>query len=166
MLSLKIGVQLFYNVVLVSTVQRSESAICIHISPLFWISFSALTLFLGNLALLAAESQHHFQTGQYQKTSQGMVASLCVSFSGQENLFHSSTPQQTSFSVSWVRTVTQSPSLTNCWKKEWDPLWLASANSSQTSWPEDIFILLKIIEDLKELWFIWVIAASLYNIRN
>ena len=34
-----IGVQLFYNVVLVSTVQRSESAICIHISPLFWISF-------------------------------------------------------------------------------------------------------------------------------
>ena len=34
-----IGVQLYYNVVLVSTVQRSESAICIHISPLFWISF-------------------------------------------------------------------------------------------------------------------------------
>ena len=29
----------FYNVVLVSAVQRSESAICIHISPLFWISF-------------------------------------------------------------------------------------------------------------------------------
>ena len=34
-----IGVQLFYNVVLVSTVQQSESAMCIHISPLFWISF-------------------------------------------------------------------------------------------------------------------------------
>ena len=29
-----IGVQLLYNVVLVSAVQRSESAICIHISPL------------------------------------------------------------------------------------------------------------------------------------
>ena len=34
-----IGVQLLYNVVLVSAVQQSESAICIHISPLFWISF-------------------------------------------------------------------------------------------------------------------------------
>ena len=34
-----IGVQLLYNVVLVSTVQQSESAIHIHISPLFWISF-------------------------------------------------------------------------------------------------------------------------------
>ena len=35
-----IGVQLLYNVVFVSTVQQSESTICIHISPLFWISFS------------------------------------------------------------------------------------------------------------------------------
>ena len=34
-----IGVQLLYNVVLVSTVQQSESGVCIHISPLFWISF-------------------------------------------------------------------------------------------------------------------------------
>ena len=34
-----IGVQLLYNVVLVSAVQQSESAICIHISTLFWISF-------------------------------------------------------------------------------------------------------------------------------
>ena len=34
-----IGVQLLYNVVLISTVQQSESAICIHISSLFWISF-------------------------------------------------------------------------------------------------------------------------------
>ena len=34
-----IGVQLLYNVVLVSAVQQSESAICIHISPVFWISF-------------------------------------------------------------------------------------------------------------------------------
>ena len=34
-----IGVQLLYNVVLVSTVQQSESAIRINISPLFWISF-------------------------------------------------------------------------------------------------------------------------------
>ena len=31
-----IGVQLLYNVVLGSTVQQSESAICIHISPLFF----------------------------------------------------------------------------------------------------------------------------------
>ena len=34
-----IGVELFYNVVLVFTVQESESAICIHISPLFQILF-------------------------------------------------------------------------------------------------------------------------------
>ena len=33
-----IRVQLFYNVVLVSTVQQSESAIHIHISSPFWIS--------------------------------------------------------------------------------------------------------------------------------
>ena len=33
-----IGVQLLYNVVLVSAVQHSESAICTHISSLFWIS--------------------------------------------------------------------------------------------------------------------------------
>ena len=32
-------VWLLYNVVLVSAVQQSESAIRIHISPLFWISF-------------------------------------------------------------------------------------------------------------------------------
>ena len=31
-----IGVQLLYNVVLVSAVQQSESAVCIHISPLSW----------------------------------------------------------------------------------------------------------------------------------
>ena len=30
-----IGVQLLYNVVLVSAVQQSESAICIHTSPFF-----------------------------------------------------------------------------------------------------------------------------------
>ena len=34
-----IDVQLLYNVVLVSAVQRSESAICIHIPLLVWISF-------------------------------------------------------------------------------------------------------------------------------
>ena len=34
-----IGVQLLYNVVLISTVQQSESVIRIHISPLFGISF-------------------------------------------------------------------------------------------------------------------------------
>ena len=34
-----IGVYLVYNAVLVSAVQQSESAIRIHISPLFWISF-------------------------------------------------------------------------------------------------------------------------------
>ena len=34
------GVELLYNIVLVSTVQQSESAIYIHISPLFWISFA------------------------------------------------------------------------------------------------------------------------------
>ena len=33
-----IGVQLLYNVVLVSAVQQSESAICIHISPPSWTS--------------------------------------------------------------------------------------------------------------------------------
>ena len=35
-----IGVYLLYNVVLVSAVLQSESALCIHISLLFWISFS------------------------------------------------------------------------------------------------------------------------------
>ena len=34
-----IGIQFLYNVVLVSGVQKSESAECIHISTLFWISF-------------------------------------------------------------------------------------------------------------------------------
>ena len=34
-----IGVELLYNVVLVSAVQQSESAIYAHISPLLWISF-------------------------------------------------------------------------------------------------------------------------------
>ena len=34
-----IGVQLLYNIVLVSTVQQSESATYIRICPLFWISF-------------------------------------------------------------------------------------------------------------------------------
>ena len=34
-----IGVQLLYNVVLVSAIQQSESATRIHISPLPWISF-------------------------------------------------------------------------------------------------------------------------------
>ena len=38
-LKIFIGVQLLYNIVLVSTVQHSESAIHIRISPLFWISF-------------------------------------------------------------------------------------------------------------------------------
>ena len=39
-LKIFIGVELLYNIVLVYTVQQSESAIRIHISPLFWISFS------------------------------------------------------------------------------------------------------------------------------
>ena len=34
-----IGVQLLYNAVLVSAVQQSESAIYVHIYPLFWVSF-------------------------------------------------------------------------------------------------------------------------------
>ena len=34
-----IGVELLYTAVSVSAVQQSESAIRIHISPLFWISF-------------------------------------------------------------------------------------------------------------------------------
>ena len=34
-----IGLQLLYNVVLVTTVQQSESAIRIHIIPFLWISF-------------------------------------------------------------------------------------------------------------------------------
>ena len=33
-----IGVQLLYNVMLVSTVQQSETDVCLHISPIFWIS--------------------------------------------------------------------------------------------------------------------------------
>ena len=32
------GVQLLFNVVLISAVQQSEPAMHIHVSPLFWIS--------------------------------------------------------------------------------------------------------------------------------
>ena len=35
-----VGVQLLYNVVLVSTVQQHKSTVCIYISPRFWTSFS------------------------------------------------------------------------------------------------------------------------------
>ena len=34
-----IGVQLLYNIVLVTAVQQSDSATHIHASPLFWTSF-------------------------------------------------------------------------------------------------------------------------------
>ena len=34
-----IGIYLLYSVVLISTIQQSESAIHIHLSLLFWISF-------------------------------------------------------------------------------------------------------------------------------
>ena len=34
-----IEVQLLYNIVSVSAVEQSKSAIPVHISPLFWISF-------------------------------------------------------------------------------------------------------------------------------
>ena len=34
-----VGVYLFYSVVSVSAVQQTEPAVCIHASPLFWISF-------------------------------------------------------------------------------------------------------------------------------
>ena len=35
-----VGVQLLYNVVLLSTVQQHKSTVCIYISPRFWTSFS------------------------------------------------------------------------------------------------------------------------------
>ena len=35
-----VGVQLLYNVVLVSTVQQHKSTVCIYISPRSWTSFS------------------------------------------------------------------------------------------------------------------------------
>ena len=38
-----IKVQLLYNAVLVSAVQQSESAICIHVSPLFWFPSHSVT---------------------------------------------------------------------------------------------------------------------------
>ena len=37
---------MLYNVVLVSAVQQNESAMHIHISPLFWISFPSYRRFL------------------------------------------------------------------------------------------------------------------------
>ena len=55
-----IGVQLLYNVVLVSTVQQSLSAIRIHISPLFWISFpfrSAQTIEQSSLCYTVGSHQ-------------------------------------------------------------------------------------------------------------
>ena len=48
------GVQLLYNIVLVSTVQQSESAICIPISPLFWMHdsfFKSILSLLNNYFL-------------------------------------------------------------------------------------------------------------------
>ena len=38
-----IGVQLLYNVVLVSAVRQNQSAMHIHVSPSFWTSFPFLT---------------------------------------------------------------------------------------------------------------------------
>ena len=43
-----VGVQLVYNIVLVSTVQQHESAICIHISPFSWASLSPPSHHLGH----------------------------------------------------------------------------------------------------------------------
>ena len=34
-----IGIQLYYIVLLVSAIEQSESAVCIHVSSLFWLSF-------------------------------------------------------------------------------------------------------------------------------
>ena len=61
-----IGVQLLYNVVLVSTVQQSASAICIHIFPLFWISFPFKLLQNIPCAIQQALISHLFYT-QYQQ---------------------------------------------------------------------------------------------------
>ena len=37
--SIFIGVELFYNVMSISAARQSESTLCLHISPLFWVSF-------------------------------------------------------------------------------------------------------------------------------
>ena len=46
-----IGVYLLYSVILVSTTQQSESAIHIHLSLLFWISFPFCSMGFIVLAL-------------------------------------------------------------------------------------------------------------------
>lgn len=43
---------------------------------------------------------------------------------------------------------------------------LLKNSGSQTFWSQGSFILLKIIEDPKELLFIWVVFVSIYHIRN
>ena len=40
-----IGIELLYNIVLVSTVEHSDSAICIHVPPLFWIWMLVFSVF-------------------------------------------------------------------------------------------------------------------------
>ena len=46
---------MLYNVVLASTVQQSDSPMCLHVSPLFWVSFSFRSP--RTLTLVACDTQ-------------------------------------------------------------------------------------------------------------
>lgn len=39
-------------------------------------------------------------------------------------------------------------------------------NDSHTFWSQDLFTSLKITEEHKEIWFVWVIAINIYHVRN
>ena len=68
-----IGVQLLYNIVLVSTVQQSESAICIHISTLFQIPFPYRSL------QSIEQSSLCYTAGSYQLSILRIVVYICQS---------------------------------------------------------------------------------------
>ena len=67
-----IGVQLLYNVVLVPAVQPGESAICIHISPL-WISFALRS------PQSIAQSSLCYTVGSHQLSILYIVVYICQS---------------------------------------------------------------------------------------
>ena len=57
-----IGAQLLHNVVLIYSVQKSESALCTHISPLFWIFFPFSSSQMAGLEFLVLYSRFSLVT--------------------------------------------------------------------------------------------------------
>ena len=79
LLLIYIRAELLYNGVLVSAIQKNESSICLHISPLFWISFSfrspqSTVLYKGSyqISLLYIASRVYMCQSQYQSVRSKM----------------------------------------------------------------------------------------------